>query len=278
MDVRFFETFLEVARTRHFGKAAEQLYLTQSAISSRIRQLEEYFHAPLFARHRNSIQLTVAGEQLLPYAESLVKTLRQAKSSLDQVNSGIHPLRLATTANAWFLVGKDLTQHWSQSDEYSLSVEFSDKHQLVRQLQEHQADVALVHHPLKSDDLHGQVIRSFDMHLFASSQEMPPRQYVKLHLFNKAMEDWEKGHLNKSTTICTTESIQVALDMLKAQGGCCLLPNVIDENNLNALQLSEVRIAQLPLYLYTRKGDNHPERTRFKKWCEQFLQEEASAS
>ncbi len=40
MDTELLKTFLEVSRTRHFGRAAESLYLTQSAVSFRIRQLE----------------------------------------------------------------------------------------------------------------------------------------------------------------------------------------------------------------------------------------------
>lgn len=50
MDTELLKTFLEVSRTRHFGRAAESLYLTQSAVSFRIRQLEnqlgESFHPP----------------------------------------------------------------------------------------------------------------------------------------------------------------------------------------------------------------------------------------
>jgi len=40
VDTELLKTFLEVSRTRHFGRAAEALYLTQSAVSFRIRQLE----------------------------------------------------------------------------------------------------------------------------------------------------------------------------------------------------------------------------------------------
>ena len=66
MDIDLLKTFVEVVRTRHFGKAAENLYLTQSAVSARIKQLEEYFNSALFVRNRNSLQLTAAGEKLLP--------------------------------------------------------------------------------------------------------------------------------------------------------------------------------------------------------------------
>ena len=53
MDTELLKTFLEVSRTRHFGRAAEALYLTQSAVSFRIRQLENQLGVNLFTRHRN---------------------------------------------------------------------------------------------------------------------------------------------------------------------------------------------------------------------------------
>ncbi|MGR5543027.1 LysR family transcriptional regulator, partial [Vibrio campbellii] len=61
MDVKVFRTFLEVARTKHFGKASENLYITQAAVSARIKQLENYFDTQLFTRDRNNIKLTSAG-------------------------------------------------------------------------------------------------------------------------------------------------------------------------------------------------------------------------
>ena len=72
MDTELLKTFMEVSRTRHFGRAAENLYLTQSAVSFRVRQLEGLLGVELFSRQRNNIRLTPAGEKLLPLAESSV--------------------------------------------------------------------------------------------------------------------------------------------------------------------------------------------------------------
>ena len=82
MDTDLLRTFIEVSKTRHFGRAAETLYLTQSAVSFRIRQLEQQLGVTLFARHRNNIQLTLAGERLYPYAEAILQTLGRAKIAL----------------------------------------------------------------------------------------------------------------------------------------------------------------------------------------------------
>ncbi|MGL5048089.1 MAG: LysR family transcriptional regulator, partial [Shewanella sp.] len=58
MDTDLLKTFLEVSRTRHFGKAAENLYLTRSAVSFRVKQLESILGVALFERQRNNIQPT----------------------------------------------------------------------------------------------------------------------------------------------------------------------------------------------------------------------------
>ena len=72
MNTDLLRTFLEVAKTRHFGDAADNLYLTQSAVSSRIKQLESALGVRIFTRQRNNILLTPAGERLLPHAENLL--------------------------------------------------------------------------------------------------------------------------------------------------------------------------------------------------------------
>lgn len=82
MDTELLKTFLEVQKTRHFGKAAENLYLTQSAVSFRIRQLEQSLGVPLFIRYRNNIQLTSAGELLLPHAEAVLSAIGAARQQI----------------------------------------------------------------------------------------------------------------------------------------------------------------------------------------------------
>ncbi|CAA2931252.1 HTH-type transcriptional regulator GltR [Arsenophonus endosymbiont of Bemisia tabaci Q2] len=82
MDTKLLKTFLEVTKTRHSGRAGESLYLTQSTVSFQIRQLETRLGTILFARHRNNIHLTAAGERLIAYAESLINTWLQAKEEI----------------------------------------------------------------------------------------------------------------------------------------------------------------------------------------------------
>ncbi len=114
MDTELLKTFLEVQKTRHFGKAAENLYLTQSAVSFRIRQLEQNLGVALFNRQRNNIQLTEAGELLLPHAEAVISALQRARAQLQQQISLPQRLTISVDAGLQFMTAELLGSLWVQ--------------------------------------------------------------------------------------------------------------------------------------------------------------------
>ena len=77
--------FEAVARRLSFSAAAEELYLTQPAISRQIKSLEDELGAPLFVRGTRKVELTGAGVQLLrgvmPLLQRLDSTVRQIRSA-----------------------------------------------------------------------------------------------------------------------------------------------------------------------------------------------------
>ena len=101
MDTELLKTFMEVSRTRHFGRAAENLYLTQSAVSFRIRQLEGLLGVELFSRQRNNIQLTAAGEKLMPLAETSVRLEQRIRQEIATVDGQSQQFTLGATPNLW---------------------------------------------------------------------------------------------------------------------------------------------------------------------------------
>jgi LysR family glycine cleavage system transcriptional activator len=72
--VRAFES---AARHQSFTKAAEELHITQSAVSHAIRELEQRFREKLFARHGKALALTDAGKTYLAYASEALQRLRR---------------------------------------------------------------------------------------------------------------------------------------------------------------------------------------------------------
>jgi DNA-binding transcriptional LysR family regulator len=99
MEVRQLRYFVTVARTRHFGRAAEQLHIAQSPLSQAIRQLESHLGTPLFERTTRRVDLTAAGEALLPEAVRILESVGAAREQVSRVAAGdLGRLRIGATA------------------------------------------------------------------------------------------------------------------------------------------------------------------------------------
>ena len=79
MDINLARTFLEIVTTGNFLRAAERLHVTQTAVSARVRNLEELLGRKLFVRNKSGALLTSAGEQFLRYAQTLVQVWERAR-------------------------------------------------------------------------------------------------------------------------------------------------------------------------------------------------------
>src|SRR5687768_12597602 len=79
MDINLARTFLEIVSSGSFLRASERLHITQTAVSARVRSLEELLGRPLFVRNKSGASLTPAGEQFHRYATLLVQVWERAR-------------------------------------------------------------------------------------------------------------------------------------------------------------------------------------------------------
>lgn len=143
MDTELLKTFLEVSRTRHFGRAAEALYLTQSAVSFRIRQLENQLGVNLFTRHRNNIRLTPAGEKLLPYAETLMNTWQAARKEVAHTSKH-NEFSIGASASLWeCMLSPWLSRLYRSHAQLQFEARIAQRQSLVKQLHERQLDLLI---------------------------------------------------------------------------------------------------------------------------------------
>ncbi|HSV58200.1 MAG TPA: LysR family transcriptional regulator [Variovorax sp.] len=82
MDIHLARTFLAIVETRSFQRAAEQLHVTQTSVSARVRTLEELLGRRLFVRNKAGAALTLAGEHFQPHARTLVQVWERARQQV----------------------------------------------------------------------------------------------------------------------------------------------------------------------------------------------------
>ncbi|MEU8248334.1 LysR family transcriptional regulator [Nonomuraea sp. NPDC048916] len=90
-DIPGMRAFVATAEELHFGRAGARLFITQQALSKRIRRLEEALGTPLFERTTRSIELTAAGRRFLPL---VVEALAAFDRAVEAVHVTDDPLRV----------------------------------------------------------------------------------------------------------------------------------------------------------------------------------------
>lgn len=229
MDTELLKTFLEVSRTRHFGRAAEALYLTQSAVSFRIRQLENQLGVNLFTRHRNNIRLTTAGEKLLPYAETLMNTWQAARKEVAHT-SRHNEFSIGASASLWECMLNAWLGRLYQLQEPQSGLQFeariAQRQSLVKQLHERQLDLLITTEAPKMDEFSSQLLGHFTLALYCSSpaRKKSELNYLRLE-WGPDFQQHETGQIAADEVpVLTTSSAELARQQLSALNGCSWLP------------------------------------------------------
>lgn len=98
MDTHALQAFIAVTQQGSFSAAAEQLFITQPAVSKRIALLEEQLSVRLFDRIGRQVHLTEAGRALLPRARSILRDMADAMREVSNLTGDVSgPLRIGTS-------------------------------------------------------------------------------------------------------------------------------------------------------------------------------------
>ena len=250
MDTELLKTFLEVSRTRHFGRAAEALYLTQSAVSFRIRQLETQLGVNLFTRHRNNIRLTSAGERLLPYAESLMNTWLMAKKEVSHTQQH-HELSIGASASLWeAYLTPWLQTLYENRESLHLEARVAQRHSLVKQLHERQLDLLITTEAPKMDELTSQQIGHISLALFRSRQSEKLEKYDYIKLEWGADFHQHESYLagGDDVPVLTTTSAHLTRQLLHVTNACAFLPETWHNDYADLLVIQDTPEAERPHY------------------------------
>jgi LysR family transcriptional regulator, low CO2-responsive transcriptional regulator len=148
LTLRQLKVFEAVARHLNYTRAAEELFLTQPAVSMQIKQLEESLGVTLFEQLGKRVHLTDTGREVLSYARTITQLLEELESVLDRgkgVTGGRLRISVATTAN--YFIPTLLAAFNKRFPGVTVTLDVTNRESLLRQLNENVVDVVIMGQP-----------------------------------------------------------------------------------------------------------------------------------
>jgi DNA-binding transcriptional LysR family regulator len=151
--LRQLRVFQTVARHLSFSRAAEELHLTQPAVSAQVKELEGHAGLPLFERLGKRIYLTAAGTELLTHSRAIVQQFREAEEAMDRLK-GVSGGRLnvAVISAGDYFFPRLLAEFTRVHPQVTLNLTVHNREELLRELADNDTDLAIMVRPPEGED------------------------------------------------------------------------------------------------------------------------------
>lgn len=251
MDLELLRTFLELNRTRHFGRAAEALFVTQAAVSSRLKSLERQLGVTLFERSRREMRLTPEGGRLIRHSERMIASWRTARQDVSLAHA-TEQLVIGGSLRLWDV----LLQRWLHDlrrkyPKLAIIAESQSPDLLTRKLIDGTLDVAIMLEPAQLDIMQVREIATIDFILVSGTEGISLDVALKQ---NYVFVDWglSFGLDHRRTFPDAAESMtrvshaKMALEYISSIGGSAYLPRRMISRDVELGLLYEV--AEAPVF------------------------------
>jgi len=272
MDHDLLKTFVEVSKTKHFGKAAENLYLTQAAVSSRIRQLESHLSVQLFTRQRNNIHLTPAGEKLLPLADASLVLAQRIKQEVAILEDQQQEIAIGATPNIWdAYLQSELDNLFKAYPGVAFRAEAHSTMNIARQLLERTLDIAITFDAPKVDEIKSIELVDIPLYLVSTVeheewQEALSNNYVLVDWGTAFSHQHARNFKDAPPAILKTNTGRIALDFMLSNGGSAYLPESLIQPYVDTHQFYIVTNAPvITRTIYASLSDNPSKHDDYKK-------------
>lgn len=293
VTLRQLEAFVTVARHLSFTRAAEELHLTQPAVSMQIKQLEAQLQQPLFEHMGKKLFLTEAGREVRGYARQVlqqVDNMQAGLASLKGLERGTLSLSVATTAH--YFAPKLLSIFYERYPGVNVKLDVTNRETLVSQLENNTVDMVIMGRPPEDVDVEAGTFMENPLVLIAPADHPFGRERsiqlkrLENEVFlvresgsgtRKAMEKFFAQHNIHMTTGMEVSSDEAIKQSVQAGLGLGIMSRDAIQNEINLGHLIMPDVLHFPImrqwYVMHRKGKRlSPIAQAFKT----FLLEEAA--
>lgn len=149
MNLNHYQVFLEVADKGNFSRAAQELFLSQPAVSQMMAQLEEELECRLFVRHARGVSLTVEGQEFYHHIRQGMQILEQANRRIQEMKVlewGVIRLGVSDTISRYILP-KQLKKFSRQHPGIRISIRNGTSAELEKMLLNEEVDLVVGFRP-----------------------------------------------------------------------------------------------------------------------------------
>ena len=223
MDINVARTFLEVVKTGSFVNAAANLNLTQTAVSARIRVLEEQLDRKVFIRNKAGARLTPAGDQFLRFATSLVQIWNSARRSVALAPGRETVITIGAELSQW----NPLMRHWLQwmrreCPDIAISAYIDSAERLMEQVQEGSLDMAILYAAPARQGVVAELLFEERLVLVRTTDEdhpLGPEDHVHVDWGEEFAASYHAAFPDAGPGVVSISYGPLALDYMLAQGG-----------------------------------------------------------
>lgn len=256
LDSTQLEAFVEVSREKHFSRAAANLGLTQSALSIRIKNLEDSIGTSLFIRGRSGVRLTETAEKLLRYCRAKDSLENEFLGSLlssrsDELSGVVRIAGYSSIARSYLLptVAPLLRSH-RQVQFLMQSREMGDLPELLKQ---GEVDYLITDHEIESDAIES-VLLGYESNVLVSHTKLNVSEDVYLDHDERDRTTWRffqiQNHKPKTMRRIYLDDIYGILDGVKLGLGRAVLPRHLIEGEGTLRVVEGYKILRSPVYLH----------------------------
>lgn len=229
MDIDLLKTFLELNRTRHFGRTAENLHLTQAAISSRIKQLENELGVVLFDRSTRALERTPEGTRLVKHARRQIAAWNIAKQDVSS-HIADEQLVIAGSLHLWdVLVQNLLYQIRSNYPNMAIIAESHRPELLTRMLLEGRLDVAVMLEPSQLETMQIKEVAKIEFvcvsnHRLTKIDDQFEKNFIYVDWGIAHSLDYIRAFPDAPEPLTRVSEARMAINLIMNHGGCAYVP------------------------------------------------------
>lgn len=262
MELKALHMFRHLAKSLHFSKTAQAMFVSPPTLSRAILRLEEECGATLFTRNNRSVQLTAAGQRFLEFADLTVNAWLQVRADIGQQQTqltGCLSLYCSVTASQSHLP-RLLDKLYAQYPQVEIKLDTGDHSLAIENIQQHKADMAIaIHTPELPAHLSFIQLDEVPLVLIVpKSVQVSHIDEIKWHEHSVVMpgggpskrivNHWFSEHGVKPRVYASVAGNEAIVSMVALGLGIGFVPQIVLDNSVAKAKVSSIEVKDIEAY------------------------------